>query len=87
VAITKTYVGLNPDGTPHFHYQSDGHVVVTGNKVFGMVTLPDGTEYDVSDHVIEVASPEHAEEVAAQIHSIHQGLGAVRPDGVTPLEG
>ena len=42
---------------------SDGHVVVTG-PARGAVTLEDGTTYDVSADVIEVESPDHAEEVA-----------------------
>lgn len=43
-----------------------GHVVITG-PISGTVQLDDGTTYDVTDTVIEVASPEHAAEVAHQI--------------------
>src|SRR2546430_7818521 len=35
--LTKTYLGQNEDGTPHFHYESDGHVVITG-PVYGKMT-------------------------------------------------
>jgi hypothetical protein len=42
MAITKTYLGLNPDGTPHFHYESDGAVLITG-PIYGTVTTEDGT--------------------------------------------
>lgn len=42
---------------------SDGHVVITGT-IRGTVTTSDGTVYDVTPNVIEVASPEHAGEVA-----------------------
>jgi hypothetical protein len=55
----------NEDGT--LHYISDGHVVVTGPDTTGVVTTADGTEYNVAPHVLEVASPEHAAEVAALI--------------------
>lgn len=74
MAITKSYLGQNPDGSPHFHYESDGHVVITG-KAYGPVTCSDGTVYDVSEHVIEVASPEHAGEVAHLIGVMHEENG------------
>ena len=61
MAITKTYLGDNPDGSAHFHYDAgpDGIVLMTG-PVNGPLTLPDGTVYDVTDPYIEVASEEHA---------------------------
>jgi hypothetical protein len=74
VTITKTYLGQNEDGTPHFGYASDGHVVVTG-PAYGPVTTSDGTVYDVSDQVIEVAGPEHAGEVAHLIGVLHEERG------------
>jgi hypothetical protein len=85
VAITKTYIGQNGDGTPRFHYASDGHVVVTG-PAYGPVTTPDGTVYDVSDQVIEVASPEHAGEVAHLIGALHEERGHPdHPDPAAPF--
>jgi hypothetical protein len=74
MAITKTYLGLNEDGTPRYNYASDGHVVWTG-KAYGPVTTSDGTTYDVSDDVIEVASPEHAGEVSHLIGIMHEERG------------
>jgi hypothetical protein len=74
VTLTKTYLGLNEDGTPHYHYQSDGHVVWTG-PAYGPVTTSDGTVYDVSEPVIEVAGPEHAGEVAHLIGVLHENRG------------
>jgi hypothetical protein len=74
MAITKTYLGQNEDGTPHFHFASDGHVVITG-PAYGHVTTSDGTAYDVSDQVIEVAGPEHAGEVAHLIGVLHEERG------------
>lgn len=74
MAITKTYVGLNADGTPHFHYESDGHAVITG-PIYGQVTTEDGTAYDVSDAVIEVQSPEHAAEISRLIGQRHAEQG------------
>jgi hypothetical protein len=74
VTISKTYLGQNEDGSPHFHYASDGHVVVTG-KAYGPVTCSDGTVYDVSEQVIEVAGPVHAGEVAHLIGVLHEERG------------
>jgi hypothetical protein len=45
---------------------AETHAVLTG-PIKGAVTLPDGTEVDVSDAVIYVESPEVAAEVAHQI--------------------
>jgi hypothetical protein len=58
--MTKIRLGTNEDGTPLYHYASDGPVVFTGNTISGPVTLPDGTTYDVTEPFIEVASVEHA---------------------------
>jgi hypothetical protein len=63
MTMTKTYLGQNPDGTPHFDYVSDQPMVLTG-KAYGPVTTSDGTTYDVSEQWIEVASEAHAGEVA-----------------------
>ena len=63
MALTKTRLGTNEDGSPQYHYASDGHVVVTGPHISGTVTTADGTVYDISDLVTEVAE-EHALEVA-----------------------
>jgi len=73
VTITKTYLGLNEDGTPRFHYESDGHVLITG-PIYGTVTTEDGTDYDVSDHVIEI-DPAHAGELAHKIGVHHEEHG------------
>ncbi len=62
MALTITQ---NDDGT--LHYQTDGHVVLTGPDPKGEVILADGTRYNVSPLVIEVESLEHAAEVAAKI--------------------
>lgn len=70
MALTVTKIGTNEDGTPHYHYQSDGHVVFTG-PVTGPVTTADGTTYEVSPAVIEVASEEHAAEVSDLIGQRH----------------
>lgn len=76
VSITRTYVRQNPDGSAHFHYQVEGdrHAVLTG-KVYGTLTTSDGTSYDVSEPVIEVASAAHAGEIAhlAGIHHEEHG--------------
>ena len=74
MAITKTYIGQNDDGSPHFNYASDGQVVVTG-PAYGPVTTADGTVYDVSEQYIEVASAQHAGEVAHLIGVMHEERG------------
>jgi hypothetical protein len=81
MTITKTYVGQNPDGTPHYSYVSDGHLVWTG-PAYGPVTTSDGTTYDVSEAAIEVASLEHAGEVGHLIGVKHEELG--HPDHTDP---
>lgn len=73
MAITKTFLGLNPDGSPHFHYESDGAVLITG-PIYGTVTTEDGTAYDVSDQVIEI-DPAHAGELAHKIGVHHEETG------------
>ena len=66
MSLQKIRLGTNEDGTPQYHYISDGAVVLTGAAT-GTVTLPDGTEVDVTDTVVEAKSPEHAEQIAAAI--------------------
>lgn len=46
------------------------HAVLTG-PIIGSVTCADGTQYDVDDPVIYVASHEHAKEVAHLIGARH----------------
>jgi hypothetical protein len=84
MAITKTRSGTNPDGTPHWTYTTDtedGHLLVTGPAA-GIVRAADGTEYVVDEDVIEVASLEHAQEVAHQIGQQHMRRGTFGEDWV-----
>jgi hypothetical protein len=74
MTMTKTRLGTNEDGTPLYHYACDGHVVMTG-PITGAVTVPDGTEYDVSEPFIEVATAEHAGHVAHAIGVRHENEG------------
>lgn len=83
--LTKTYLGQNEDGTPHFHYESDGPVLITG-PVFGTFTTSDGTDYDVSEQVIEVQSEEHAGELAHLIGVHHENNGHPDHDPAIPFE-
>lgn len=64
MTLQRFLIGTNPDGTPRWHYVSDGHVVVTDPAASGPVTLNDGTTYDVTPDVIEVQSHDHAKELA-----------------------
>ena len=73
MAIEKEFQGWNPDGTPHVHYKSDGHVVLTG-PIRGQVQLENGTVYDVTEPVIEV-DPNHADEVAHRIGLRYEAEG------------
>lgn len=82
--LTKTYVGQNEDGTPHFAYVSDGPVLLTG-PVFGVFKTADGTEYDVSENVIEVQSEQHAGELAHQIGIHHEQNGHPHHDPSIPF--
>ena len=66
MTLSKTYSHQNPDGTAHYVYASDKPLVYTG-PISGLVTLPDGTVYDVTEAVIEVESEEHAAHVSDAI--------------------
>lgn len=57
-------VETNSDGS--LHYISDGAVVLTGPYV-GEVTLPDGTQVDITPAVIEVDSDEQGVAIAEAI--------------------
>lgn len=63
MTLQRFQIGTKPDGTPDWHYVSDGHVVFTDPSASGPVTLNDGTTYDVTPDVIEVQSHEHAKEL------------------------
>jgi hypothetical protein len=65
MALEKIRLGTNEDGTPHFLYRGD-HVVITGSAS-GVVSLPDGSEVDVTDAAVEADSPEHAQAIADAI--------------------
>jgi hypothetical protein len=84
VAITKTYLGQNEDGTPNFHYQSDGHAVITG-PAYGPMTTSDGVTYDVSEPVIEVASLAHAGEMDHLIGVHHEEHDHPHHDSSVPF--
>ncbi len=84
MTITKTRLGTNEDGTPHFHYVSDGHLIMTG-PITGSVTTPDGTSYDVSPAFIEVASLDHAGDVSHAIGMRHQEEGHPLHDSDVPF--
>jgi hypothetical protein len=69
MAITRTYTGQNPDGTPHFDIVADGPVILTG-PVKGYITTADGTIYDVNEQFIEVAA-DHIDQVTDAIGMKH----------------
>lgn len=75
-------------GQTKWHYYSNDpindplHAVVTG-PIFGKVTVPDGTEYDVTEHVIEVPL-EHHGPVACAIATRHEAEGHPGHDSEKP---
>lgn len=94
MALVKTNIGTTPDGRPLFHYhQTDPAVpVVVVGPLTGTVTTSDGTTYDVTPEVIEVASEEHAAEVAHEVALRYEAEGHPRhtdgePFVYTPSEG
>lgn len=85
MAVTKIRLGTKDDGTPLFHYLQDDPtkaVVFTG-PVAGVVELPDGTTYDVTDELIEV-EPGHELLVSDAIGDKHVAEG--HPDLVADPE-
>lgn len=83
MTVIKTRLGTNEDGTPLYHYHSDGPLVMTG-PVTGQVRLPDGTVYDVSEPFIEVA-PGHELALSDAIAERHVRDGHPRHDAEHPF--
>ena len=73
MVMHKTRLGTTDRGEPLYHFESDGAVVVTG-PIVGKVTLADGTEYDVTEPVIEVRDG-HQLHVANAIGERHAAEG------------
>ena len=79
--MKKSHLGENPDGTPHFGFeleQSDveaGHdaLLLTG-PIAGVVSLGDGTSYDVTEAAIPCRS-EHVGPLCHHIHRLHNAAG------------
>lgn len=81
MALEVTY---DPDtGTNHF--KSDGHVVYVGPHITGHVTLADGTRVNVTPHVVEAESPEHAAEIAHEVAKRLQNEGHPLHDDENPF--
>lgn len=61
--LSKVNVGTNEDGSPRYHFTHDGDeneaVIYTGPHISGQVTLPDGSQVDVTDHYIAVPKKQH----------------------------
>jgi hypothetical protein len=77
MALVKTRIGNNEDGTAKWHYEysgpEGGGVIKTG-PVSGTVTLADGTVYNVTDEFIEHA-PGHGNAIAFHIAKMHESSG------------
>jgi hypothetical protein len=84
--LTKTLIGTNDDGSPHFHFShsdpANAHILFTGKHISGFFKALDGTEYNVSESVIELASLRHAVEISNAIgeHFAEFGHPAHKPD-------
>jgi hypothetical protein len=59
-----------PDGSKHYHADPDEHVVMTG-PVYGLLQLSDGTQVNVTDPYVAVASKEQADDLAHTIAMVH----------------
>jgi hypothetical protein len=81
MTLTVTY---DPE-TGQNHYHSDGHVVFVGPHIDGHVETVDGTRYNITPLVVEVASPEHAAEVAHLIGKRFEVEGHPKHDAETPF--
>lgn len=81
----KTRLGTNEDGTPLHHYTpSDPSLgLVITNHATGLVTLADGTVYDVTEDVIE-APVEHHGEISHLIGVKHETEGHPKYDPEIP---
>lgn len=66
MALQKTRLGTNEDGTPQYHYQGE-HLVYTGPHIEGEVTLADGSKVDVTELYVEAESPAHALQISDAI--------------------
>jgi hypothetical protein len=60
------------------------HVVMSG-PIRERITLDDGTEYDCRPDFVEVASPEHAAELARLIGEHYESAGHPLHDSSTPF--
>jgi hypothetical protein len=76
MALIKTRLGTNEDGTPQFHYsQTDPSIpIVFTGPITGQVTIAGGVTYDVSEPFIEV-QPGHELLVSNAIGERHQNEG------------
>lgn len=81
MALEVTY---DPE-TGQNSFKSDGHVVVVGPHIDGHVTTEDGTRYNVTPLVIEVQSPEHAQQVADAIGQRFEAEGHPQHDADNPF--
>lgn len=63
---------------------ADQHVVLLG-PIKGVITLDDGTEYDVNGDRAVVASPEHAAELADKVGDHYEKHGHPHHDADKPF--
>lgn len=64
--MRKELLGTNPDGSPHYHYiAEDGETVILTGPIVAVLTMEDGTQYDVSDAAVAVPEEHHDELVMA----------------------
>ncbi len=87
--LPRTQIGVNADGTAHYSYTysgaEGGGVVVTGNKVAGVITLADGTQYDLTPDMV-AHHPGHLGPILHHIELRHEEAGTMGP-GFTHICG
>lgn len=78
--MLKQLTCRNPDGSPHYHFTltqdevDAGWVAFMTGPIAGVVTLDDGTLYDVTDTAIPVKR-EHVGQLHVAIHEAHHANG------------
>jgi hypothetical protein len=89
--MLKEYKGQNPDGSPYFHYEltqdevDAGFVAFMTGPIAGVLTLDDGTRYDVTDYAIPVKA-EHVRQLQVKVHEAHHANGRFLDVPVPALE-
>jgi hypothetical protein len=90
--MLKEYIGDNPDGSPHFRFTLTQAEMDAGytdmfntGPISGVLTLDDGSRYDVTDACIPVKA-EHVGQLHVAVHLAHHANGRFLDVPVPALE-